>query len=296
MAAPLPPAFSPPSGQSTANPRAYVREMPEGMITGEAVMLDVKPAGFVLRATGGLIDYILYMGAFIASAIGAIYWLGTAGADDAAFMAVLISLLVMFVFVIPTAVEIATRGRSLGKLIVGARIVRDDGGAISVRHAIVRGLTGAIEIYLTAAGLAILIGLLNSKSKRMGDLLAGTYSQLERVPQPVEATRPLPMQLQDWAAVADVAKLPDRLSRRIAHFLAQAERMLPASRLKHANELANEASRYVSPMPLVDPETFLVAVAALRRDRELRRLIGEQKQLARFDPIFKGLPHGFPQR
>ena len=39
-----------------------------------------------------------------------------------------------------------------------------------------------LGVALACAGLAALTGLLNSRSKRLGDLLAGTYSQLERVP------------------------------------------------------------------------------------------------------------------
>ena len=36
--------------------------------------------------------------------------------------------------VVPTVVETLTRGRSLGRLIMGLRIVRDDGGPVGARR------------------------------------------------------------------------------------------------------------------------------------------------------------------
>ncbi|MBW8870741.1 MAG: RDD family protein, partial [Leifsonia sp.] len=93
-----------------------------------------------------------------------------------------------------------------------------------------------------------------------------------------------------------VARLPDRLSRRIAQFVRQAPELTPAARLGLSTELAREASPYVSPLPPVDAETFLVAVAALRRDRDARGLALEGQRLERLDPVLGALPHGFPDR
>lgn len=102
--------------------------------------------------------------------------------DPAASAAVAIAALVIAVVIVPVTVETASRGRSLGKLTVGARVVRDDGGSIGFRHALVRGLTGVLEILMTFGGLAAVVGLLSRRSRRLGDVLAGTHSQLERVP------------------------------------------------------------------------------------------------------------------
>jgi len=198
--------------------------------------------------------------------------------------------------VLPTTVELASRGRSLGKLAVGARIVRDDGGAIGFRHSFIRALVGVLEIFMTVGAVAALTGLLNTRSKRLGDLLAGTYSQLVRVPKPTPLPLYLAPHLTAWAATADVARLPDRLSRRIAQFIRQAPDLTPAARLGLSTELAREAVPYVSPVPPVDAETFLVAVAVLRRERDARGLELEKQRLERLEPVLGALPHGFPER
>jgi uncharacterized RDD family membrane protein YckC len=264
------------------------------LVTGEAVALDVKPASYILRAAGTIIDWLLSMLVML----GCILLLAaTGGALDQALARALIVLILVFGMVIlPTTVELVSRGRSLGKLAVGARIVRDDGGAIGFRHAFIRALVGVLEIFMTVGAIAALTGLLNPRSKRLGDLLAGTYSQFVRVPQP----KPLPLylapHLTGWATMADVARLPDRLSRRIAQFVRQAPELTAAARLGLSTELAREAAPYVSPLPPVDAETFLVAVAVLRRERDARGLALERQRLQGLDPVLGALPHAFPDR
>src|SRR5919112_957635 len=78
--------------------------------------------------------------------------------------------------VVPTTVETLTRGRSLGKVAAGIRIVRDDGGPVRFRHALIRALAGVGEIWLTLGAVALITSMLNDRGKRVGDLLAGTYA------------------------------------------------------------------------------------------------------------------------
>ncbi|SDH19388.1 Uncharacterized membrane protein YckC, RDD family [Leifsonia sp. 98AMF] len=264
------------------------------LVTGEAVALDVKPASYILRAAGTIIDWLTYLLVMF----GCIMLLVSTGSglDEALARALIILILVFGMVILPTTVELLSHGRSLGKLAVGARIVRDDGGATGFRHAFIRALVGVLEIFLTFGSIAALTGLLNSRSKRLGDLLAGTYSQLVRVPRPTPLPLYLAPHLSAWAATADVARLPDRLSRRIAQFVRQAPDLTPAARHGLSTELAREAAPYVSPLPPVDAETFLVAVAVLRRDRDARGLALEKQRLDRLDPVLGALPHGFPDR
>jgi len=264
------------------------------VVTGEAVALDVRPASVILRGAGTIIDCVAYLAIFLVVALG-IGWL-TGDIDSALARALLIAGLVFSLLIVPMVVETATAGRSLGKLAVGARIVRDDGGAIRLRHAFIRALVGVIEIYLTIGGLAVMTALLSSRSRRLGDILAGTYSQHERVPRLPAAASGIPVQLAAWAETVDVAPLPDRLSRRVAQFLLQASKMTPATRTRLAASLAAEASVFVSPVPDVPAEVFLAGVAAVRRDREYAGLMLQRARLERLKPVLTGRPHHFPER
>ena len=271
-------------------------EQNDELITGEAVALDLRPAGFILRAGGAAIDFIVYFGGYFLGLFIFSIAAQSAGLDDALVTAIGVVGLVLFILVIPVTVEVLSHGKSLGKLAVGARIVRDDGGAIGLRHAAIRGVVAVLEVYMTFGGGALLVGLLNGRAKRLGDLLAGTYSQHERIPLIVTPVYGVPTPLIEWSKTADVARMPDALSRRIAHYLTQARGLSPDTRVRLGRELANEASIYVSPLPTVDAELFLAAVASLRRDREFAALQLQQRRLEQLQPVLTGLPHRFPPR
>ncbi|GAA4752833.1 RDD family protein [Amnibacterium soli] len=266
-----------------------------GIVTGEAVALDVRPTSWPLRALGALIDWLCELGLFLALMFGVLAF-GIVSGDGAMSRALLIIDLVLSFVIVPTVLETATRGRSVGRFAIGSRIVRDDGGAIAMRHAFIRALSGVVEIVFTLGGLAAVVGLLNRRSKRVGDLLAGTVSQHERVPRPPSNAIAVPESLTDWAAIADVGRLPDPLARRIAAFLAQAPRMVPASRQRLATALAAEAAPYVAPLVEAPPEELLAAVAAIRRDRELTALMLERERFQDLAATLNATPHGFPDR
>ena len=266
------------------------------LMTGEAVGLDLRPISFILRAAGAMIDFVAYFGLWLLILLAVTSpWL-SGFFDEASGKAVTLSALVFCLVVAPTAVETLSQGKSLGKLAVGGRIVRDDGGSIGLRHAFIRSLTAVLEVFSTLGGIASFTALLNGRTKRLGDLLAGTYSQNERVSKITPPVYGVPIELLGWAATADVASMPDGLSRRIAQFLRQASRLTPDARARMSRSLATEASVFVSPLPTVDAELFLAAVSVLRRDREYTGLSLEAQRLEHLRPALEGLPHGFPER
>lgn len=278
--------------EPTDRVRSAVRPDDEAVLTGEAVALDVRPASAVMRAGGAAIDVLVTV------ALGVAALLAIAGLqlDEAAGRALGVAVIVALLVVLPTTVETASRGRSLGKLALGIRVVRDDGGAIGFRHALIRALVGVLEIWLTLGGLAVLVGFLNPDSKRLGDILAGTHGQVERVPRYEPLAFGVPAPLAGWAAVADVGRLPDPLARRVAAFFRNAAHLSPASRVRVAATLADEVAPYVSPVPVAEPELFLAGVAALRRERDLAALALEQRRIDALGPVLEARPIGFPER
>jgi uncharacterized RDD family membrane protein YckC len=270
----------------------------EGTLTGEAVALDLHPTGFVLRAAGTLIDFVSLIVVYIAVVILVSIATARFYTEPAVLAAIAIGMFVVVFVGIPTTVETITKGKSLGKLVVGGRIVRLDGGAIGLRHAAIRSLVGILEFYTPPlfGGTAALFGLLTSRTQRMGDMLAGTYCQYERVSGRVTPLFGIPPQLREWAHVVDVARMPTQLSRRISQFLAQATQYDPARRARLSAELAAEASEFVAPLPPVDPELFLAGLTVVRREREAEALRRERARLDRLQPALRGTPHAFPSR
>jgi uncharacterized RDD family membrane protein YckC len=261
------------------------------IVTGEAVTLELRPASFAARALGLLLDVVVN----IVLLVVILMLVSTAwqDLDDAAMRAIVLVSVVFCFVIVPVSVETLTRGLSLGKMAAGLRIVRDDGGAIRFRHAVIRGLTGFLEIYLTMGGLAIAVALFSDKSKRLGDILAGTYSLRNRVPAEAPLALFVPPHLKGWVALADIGRIPDASARRAVQFMRQAGRMAPSSRLGMAASLATEIAGYVAPPPPqgTGPEEYLAAVLAERREREMKRLLRSQERSTRMGERLHRLPY-----
>jgi hypothetical protein len=171
-----------------------------------------------------------------------------------------------------------TRGRTLGKLVMGLRVVRDDGGPVSSRHTLTRALVGWPEIYLTSGVAAVLAALSSSRVKRLGDQAAGTYVVSERsrlrLPPPQ-----MPAELEAWAAHADIAPLDPGLAAALRQFLPRAASFAPEARDAHGRQLLGRVLASVAPQPPAGhhPETVLRAVAAERYRRDLIRIARDQR-------------------
>ena len=250
----------------------------EDIVTGEAVAIEVSAASFGSRMVGAAIDIFAIGMVLIFLFMGVGMAIGTRVVDEAMAGALLILVIVVALVGVPTLIETLTRGRSLGKMVMGLQIVRDDGGPIHFRHAFIRALVGVGEIWLFAGMVAVLVSLFNKRGKRLGDLLAGTYSAGIRAAQ---RTPPvvMPPELAPWVSQADIRRLPDGLALQVRSFLSRTDKLHGGSRQRLGMELASEVEKYVAPAPPpgTHPERFLAAVSAERRDREFN-VLGREKQ------------------
>ena len=139
--------------------------MREGIVIGEGVVLDARPASFVTRGLALALDLLVVLVFFVATLFVLGASLGSLELD--LVTAILIAFSVLVMVVIPTTVETLSRGRSLGKLALGIRVVRDDGGPVRFRHAFLRALVGVGEIWLTFGSVALVASLTNDNGKRL---------------------------------------------------------------------------------------------------------------------------------
>ncbi|MCC3282328.1 MULTISPECIES: RDD family protein [Arthrobacter] len=261
------------------------------VVTGEAVVLELRPASFAARALGTIIDVT----AQLLLLVLLFFLVGNAldgTLDDALTRTLLLVSVVLIFLILPVTVETLSRGKSLGKLIMGLRIVRDDGGAVRFRQAFTRGILAVLEIYMLAGSLAFVTAVFNEKSKRLGDMLAGTYALRERVKAEIPPVVVMPPELAPWAQLADIGRLPDPLSRRVSRFLAQSLRMTPHARASLGESLATEVSAYVSPPPPAGtlPENYLRAVMVQRRERDFARLSAQRERTGTLGSRLHRLP------
>lgn len=256
----------------------------DDLVTGEAVALELPAAGVAVHAVSGAIDVVATL--LLLWAAGAVAAVATADSDEALASTAMLLAVVLALLVLPTTLETLTRGRSLGKLALGLRTVRDDAGPIGFRHAFTRALVGVVEIWLLFAIPALVSGLVSAKGKRLGDYAAGTYVVRERVRMTIPPPPAMPPSLAGWAVAADIARLPDGLAMAVRQFLGRAAGLSPASRASIAAELQAEVLRHVAPPPPAGshPEMVLTAVIADRRRRDSLRLQREAELRARLLP------------
>lgn len=240
------------------------------LVTGEAVALDLRPAALpsrlVAAALDGLAQSVLLFGFSLLLAATT-----SGGLSSAAMAALTIVMLVLVLAGYSIAFESLWRGRTPGKAAMGLRVVRDDGGPVAFRQALVRGLAG---LFLEKPGLTLFSGavvssLLNRDSKRLGDLLAGTIVLQERIPSKVSPPVPMPPPLQAWAEGLDLSGLPNDLAQSVRSFIARTPELTDRARDDLGGKLVAAVGAVVTPPapPGTPGWAYLAAILAERRRR-----------------------------
>lgn len=242
--------------------------------TGEAVALELPIARIPTRASAFLIDLVVQfvLGCTLMLAIFTVVrspkldsaWL------DVAVLIALVGVLVGY----PVICETASRGRTLGKLMLGLRVVRADGGPIDFQHALTRGLTGAIVDFWMLGGfgaIAVLTSMCSPNARRVGDVLAGTvvvHAQ-RRLPRPALALAP--PWLAGWTGQLDLAGLPEDLALAVRQYLTRFRTLTPGAQHELGTALVTAVCAWlqVPPPGQYPPVQILGAIVAERQRRAM---------------------------
>ena len=257
----------------------------DALITGDAVLLDLRTASFATRIVSAVIDGVLQLALLIGGILSVAWFADRAALDDGLLAAGVLLASVLAYVGYPVLSELLLRGRYVGRLVMGTRVVRDDGGPVHVRQSVLRAVMAMFEIWSTTGAVALVCSVIDRRSRRIGDLLAGTMVIQERMrthpPQRIE----VPLSLRDWAQAADVGRLPLPLLQDIRAFLPRAGQINAESRHQLSRDLLRRTLPHVAPAPPpgTPPEEFLAAVLAERSRRDemrLRRAQERQQELA----------------
>ena len=256
------------------------------VVTGEAVVLDLTVARFPSRILALIIDIVVQVPALIFVAAVA----SASGADHlnrASAAAVYVAGLLLVVIGYPVIFETLSRGKTLGKMAMGIRVVGDDGSPERFRQALIRALSAAfIEVWLFPINLigipaGLITAMVSAKGKRLGDMFAGTFVIQERAarrPDLAPGFTVIPPPLLDWAQHLEVSRLSDQTAAAASSYLRRYYDLRPEAREQLGMQLASAVAAQVSPPPPpgTDAASFLAAVLAVRRERELARLQARQ--------------------
>ncbi|WP_327043957.1 RDD family protein [Microbispora sp. NBC_01189] len=252
------------------------------VVTGEAVVVEVRVAQLPSRALAFLIDFVAQWTVLIVAAV--LVSNASVLTDDALSVALIILFTVLVTVGYPVAFETLTRGRSPGKLALGLRVVSDDGGPERFRQALFRGLAGFLEFWTPFFGApALITSLLNPRGKRLGDVFAGTIVIGERGPGETPPPE-MPPALASWAATLELSGLSGELAATARQYLVRWHQLSPPMREEMGMRVAGQVSARIAPPPPpgVPPYAYLAAVLAERRRREEARLAGIRENRARY--------------
>ncbi|WP_275464424.1 RDD family protein [Streptomyces noursei] len=247
------------------------------LVTGEAVVLGLRPARLASRGLAVVVDLAVAWGTYL---VVTLVMVGTASSLDAAVLAAIqVATFVLVQVGIPIAVETLSHGRSLGKLICGLRVVREDGGPIRFRHALVRGAMGAVEIVMTMGVLASIASMVSARGRRLGDVFAGTLVVRERVPEAEGGGVVLPAPppwLAGEVAGLDLSRVPDGWWLAVRQYLGRLGELDPQAAATIAGRLAGDLRGFAGAVVPAgtDPVVYLDAVVRERQERESRRAFG----------------------
>jgi uncharacterized RDD family membrane protein YckC len=258
----------------------------EEIVTGDAVVLDLPCARFPTRMLARLIDMAVQVPLLITVVLLAVAL--STGRDSAWGASLLAGGAVLVIVGYPLIFETLSRGRTLGKLALGLRVVGDDGSPERFRQALVRALAGAVECWALLGVPALIASLFSARGRRLGDIFAGTFALRERAPRPAAAAfpasafpaDPAPPFLVDpappspadpaaaapfpapggivppvtpvltaWAASLDLSALPDYLAAAAASYLTRYGEFHDRPRQQLGSRLAADIAARVSPPP-----------------------------------------------
>lgn len=206
------------------------------LIAPERIVFEFPLAGPFPRFCAYLIDQVCILLALLGSIVAVLFlFLGSASS---------IGLMFVVYFLLSWGygafLEGTFNGRTIGKAMIGLRVVTDQGVPISGVQAIVRNVVGAFDgllPFLYLPGLASMV--LTRKFQRLGDLAAGTMVVRED-----RRNRAPIVRVEEPAVAALVARLPVRLTagsrvaRALTEYVRCRRRFGPARRDEMAEPLA----------------------------------------------------------
>lgn len=234
-------------------------ETTAGIVTPEAVVLDVETAGVASRVFAGILDLLIQTGILMLASMV----VSMLGLRDSTLVTSLLIASTLMLY--PVLSETLMRGRTIGKRALGLRAVTVEGAPIRFRHAMLRMMGGLVDRYLPPLGVTgTLFVLGTARHQRVGDLLAGTIviRDPERTPLPAAVWFPVPPGCDAFAATIDPTALTDEQYTVIRSFLMRNRELSADARYSLAAELAQRAGMTLRHPTYnrIHPEAYLLCV------------------------------------
>jgi uncharacterized RDD family membrane protein YckC len=144
--------------------------------TADNVGIAYDAAGLGSRSLAFALDTVI-QGVLVVAALLLAATLAGSGVPGALAIALVVALPILVSVGYYAVAEAATAGRTPGKRALGLRVIRLDGGAPGLHEALVRNIVRIVDVI---AGIGVVVMFVDRRSRRLGDLAAGTMVVRER--------------------------------------------------------------------------------------------------------------------
>jgi uncharacterized RDD family membrane protein YckC len=237
------------------------------VVTGEAVVLDVRVARLASRVLARFIDLVIQL--VLLTLVTLLALLLSETLDTAIIRAIVVVCVGGVVVGYPVVWETLTRGRSPGKMALGLRVVSSDWSPVRFRQSLFRALAEVVEVWMLSGVPAVVVSLLTENAQRLGDIFAGTFVIQERMPRRTAPPAEMPPHLAAWARTLDLSRLPDDTALTARSYLSRRTELDPLAADEMGHRVATAIASYITPPPPPATTTsdYLSAVLAERRTR-----------------------------
>lgn len=257
------------------------------LATPEGVELDIALAGLGSRFAAAALDAIIQMALLYGAGILITMSFGFAAPAAGETVGwIFIALWFVWMFLVLFGYDIVfetfNRGRTIGKMAVGIRVVRAEGTPVGFITSAVRNLLRIVDFLPGFYAVGMISILSTQRNQRLGDLAAGTLVVRDATraganppamphpglyppaPAPPAAAAPLDPSLQAW----DVSAVSTDDMVAVRSFLARRHTLDPGPRWSLAVDISHRLQAKVSGAPAnLHPEVFLEMLFAAKSGR-----------------------------
>jgi uncharacterized RDD family membrane protein YckC len=255
--------------------------------TPENIEFAYEIAGIGSRFLAAIIDSLLILvlqGILAAVMAGIIGWADAQGAAQSALVAVWSLLSFIFLWGYYMLFEELWNGQSPGKRLIGLRVVRTGGRPTTFIASAIRNLVRVIDFLPVFYGLGVVVMFIDPRSRRLGDLAAGTlvvreqrFTSLDTL---LAASTPpaLPLNAESQAVLTlpNIGLITATAYDLITEFLSRRTALSPEARARIATRLAFGLRNQLGMPQQGDPELFLEYAARQYRLSQSLRAKGDQ--------------------
>lgn len=144
--------------------------------TPQNVKLEMKLASTAQRIAAFAIDQAVFFGIIMLFIWGILQHL-----PESVVLFVVAFILYPIIFFYSLFMEILFNGQSVGKMVMGIRVIRLDGEPVGMDEALSRWFLRMIDLYFSVGSIAVLMTSSNAYRQRFGDILGGTIVISENV-------------------------------------------------------------------------------------------------------------------